>query len=559
MNEEQSKKIGLFRYGIISDFINQTSLPYGKQEELLSAKCKSKWKIPYSDRVKISRGIILHWIKVYKAGGEKIESLYPKRRTDINKSRVIDENTANNLIWLTKNSDIHSVAKLITEMKRRELISQGVTFSTSAVYYFLHSNALIAYLKNRGTCNKRAVENLKGKKTWIKELLQGNISLRELKQDLYGKMPHGDIEKLHDCITNGRLRHRKRAVGVLSICNGISRQTITEAIHIPVSTLHRNMKTYSDRGVDNIVSDTRKCLHIHEDTKYIDKFFSILHSPPSTYGFNRTTWKQKDIRQVMEDCNMPISNHTLKRIIDNSGYKYRKARTQLTSNDPEYREKVREISNILSNIKANEKFFSIDEYGPFAIKMQGGNSLVPAGTTKTVPQWQKSKGSIIITAALELSTNQIAHFYSENKNTTEMIKLLNLLIEKYSDQECIYFSWDAASWHASKGLQKRVDEINSNEFRQKIKSPKVKLAPLPTCAQFLNVIESVFSGMARAIIHNSDYQSVDECKLAIDRYFSERNENFQKNPKKAGNKIWGKERVKATFSESHNCKDPMYR
>ncbi|MFH1935154.1 MAG: IS630 family transposase, partial [Pseudomonadota bacterium] len=89
--------------------------------------------------------------------------------------------------------------------------------------------------------------------------------------------------------------------------------------------------------------------------------------------------------------------------------------------------------------------------------------------------------------------------------------------------------------------------------------PLVKLAPLPTSAQFLNVIESVFSGMARAIIHNSDYQSVDDCKSAIDKYFWERNDHFQKHPKRAGNKIWGKERVKATFSESNNCKDPMYR
>ena len=34
----------------------------------------------------------------------------------------------------------------------------------------------------------------------------------------------------------------------------------------------------------------------------------------------------------------------------------------------------------------------------------------------------KKKGTIIITASLELSTNQVTHFYSECKNTIEMIK-----------------------------------------------------------------------------------------------------------------------------------------
>ena len=57
---------------------------------------------------------------------------------------------------------------------------------------------------------------------------------------------------------------------------------------------------------------------------------------------------------------------------------------------------------------------------------------------------------------------------------------------------------------------------------------------LPSGAQFLNVIESIFSGMARAVIHNSDYSSIDECKRAIDRYFRERNDAFCRDPRRAG-------------------------
>ena len=89
-------------------------------------------------------------------------------------------------------------------------------------------------------------------------------------------------------------------------------------------------------------------------------------------------------------------------------------------------------------------------------------------------------------------------------------------------------------------------------------TPVVKLAPLPARAQFLNVIESVFSGMSRSIIQNSDYESVAAAKAAIDRYFRERNEHFLRNPKRAGNKIWGKELVKSKFSESNNCRDPRF-
>ena len=67
----------------------------------------------------------------------------------------------------------------------------------------------------------------------------------------------------------------------------------------------------------------------------------------------------------------------------------------------------------------------------------------------------------------------------------------------------------------------------------------IELVALPANAQFLNVIESVFSGMARAIIHNSDYVSTDAAKHAIDLYFAERNEHFLRSPTRAGKKIWG--------------------
>jgi hypothetical protein len=394
---------------------------------------------------------------------------------------------------------------------------------------------------------------------WMRKLLLGKICLDELKQDLCAKMPYEDIELLYDCALSKPLSFRNRAIGVLSLCKGIPKDIISEYLFISTSMISYNYKRYLSDGVHPVISDKGKRPLKHQDQNNIDKIFSILHSPPSSFGFNRTTWRQVDIQKVMSDNDMPISKHVLKKIIDNSGYKYRKAKTVLTSNDPDYKEKIQAIKGILSNLGPREKFFSIDEYGPFAIKIQGGRSLVPPGTTKIVPQWQKSKGSIIITAALELSTNQITHFYSDKKNTTEMIKLLNLLVEQYSDEKCIYFSWDAASWHASKELYKRVDEINAEEFKAKNRTPIVKLAPLPTCAQFLNVIESVFSGMARAIIHNSDYKSIVECKYATDRYFAERNAYYQNNPKRAGNKIWGKERVKVSFSESNNCKDPKYR
>ena len=293
-----------------------------------------------------------------------------------------------------------------------------------------------------------------------------------------------------------------------------------------------------------------------DDSREREAVFRILHSPPSQFGFNRTTWKAGELQHALKAAEFPLTKRRIRSIIKDAGYRWRKAKKVLTSNDPEYRAKLDAVQSILRNLGQDEAFFSIDEFGPLAITVRGGRRLIGPNDEATVPQWQKSKGILIVTAALELSTNQVTYFFSEKKNTDEIIKLLDLLLERHRHLARLYLSWDAASWHMSKRLTER---IRSNNVMARVTgSTRVEVAPLPARAQFLNVIESVFSGMARAVIHNSNYISVDEAKRAIDRYFTERNEHFRTRPKPAGNSIWGKERQTPSFSESHNHKDPRY-
>jgi hypothetical protein len=120
------------------------------------------------------------------------------------------------------------------------------------------------------------------------------------------------------------------------------------------------------------------------------------------------------------------------------------------------------------------------------------------------------------------------------------------VVDQYSNRKQIFLSWDAASWHISKDLNLHIERHNSEHVSNGL--PKVLVAPLPSGAQFLNVIESVFSGMPRAIIYNSNYGSADDAKTAIDRYFLERNAKFKQSPSRARKKIWGFDRELPVFS-----------
>ena len=352
-----------------------------------------------------------------------------------------------------------------------------------------------------------------------------------------------------DCAAFKRWRRshdrRKWEVGValLDLSSGHTVPAICQKIGRARRTVEKWCATYRRVGLDGLpvkrirkLSETSQVLI--EEKK--ERLIKIIHETPNAYGINRASWSLQALSKAYEKTfGESVSRSSISEYFNAAGYKFKKAKKSLMSCDPTYREKLSKITSTLSRLSSNEKFFSIDEFGPFSVRTRGGTALLPGDQIRTIPQRQRSRGSLICTAALELSSNQILHFYSKKKNSKEMIKLLRRLIIRYRDQKRIFVSWDAASWHASKLLYKIVDEMNCDEFRSRHKTPHVELIPLPSGAQFLNVIESVFSGMARAILHNSDYGNVDVCKTAIDMYFADRNRVFLERPRRAGNKILG--------------------
>jgi transposase len=409
------------------------------------------------------------------------------------------------------------------------------------------------YLRNS---KARIISMTDRMKNWMHLVLQGARTSSQIKQDVADTLTTDEVETLVKCVWTKPLNLRNRALTLLAHGYGITPGPIASFLLIGRKTARRYIADFKKGGADWVLDLSHEEIKKADDPNYAAAVFKILHAPPNAFGFNRTTWRMDDLHAELCKQGVQISKANIHKIIKAAGYRFRKARRVLTSTDPEYREKLQKIMQILANLKPDEKFFSIDEYGPFSVKIMGGRALTPPGEIRTVPERQKSKGSLIATAALELSTNQITHFYSEKKNTEEMIRMLELLTSQYRGQARIFLSWDAASWHASKRFVGRVDEVNQAAYRAEHGTPVVELAPLPSCAQFLNVIESVFSGMARAIIHNSDYASVEIAKAAIDRYFAERNDHFQKHPRRAGKKLWGTERVEPAFNEANNCKDP---
>ena len=65
------------------------------------------------------------------------------------------------------------------------------------------------------------------------------------------------------------------------------------------------------------------------------------------------------LRQVLKDNGIQIGTAIIARMIKAAGYRWRKAKIVLTSNDPTYKEKLAHIRYILSNLQTDEAFFRL--------------------------------------------------------------------------------------------------------------------------------------------------------------------------------------------------------
>lgn len=143
MDDEMKKRIAVFRFGVIADFVGSRQLDRGKIEELMQDKCAQKWQIPGSYRTSISESTIKEWICRYKRSGNKLEALQPVERSDKGKPRAIEEETAAGLITLRKEIPGASLPAFISMAKERKIIRPGRDLAYATVYRFLKAEGLV--------------------------------------------------------------------------------------------------------------------------------------------------------------------------------------------------------------------------------------------------------------------------------------------------------------------------------------------------------------------------------------------------------------------------------
>jgi transposase len=204
---------------------------------------------------------------------------------------------------------------------------------------------------------------------WMRRVLQKEISLRSTDTRFDS---HPDFSTIFRRLYAGCLTHRNRAMVVLAHGHGISDRSISAFLKIHRKTVRRAREIFNQGGAGVLFAPTTRSNRKVNDCDLATAIFSVLHEPPSNHGINRTSWTMAHLCQVLGKIGKPTCPEVVRTITKAAGYKWRKARVVLTSNDPDYSEKLARIRSVLSGLKPDEALFSIDEFGPFAVKAKPG-------------------------------------------------------------------------------------------------------------------------------------------------------------------------------------------
>ncbi|MBA3028869.1 MAG: hypothetical protein FP816_08665 [Desulfobacteraceae bacterium] len=140
MTEDGKMQVAVFRFSVISDFIQGSCMSREEKRRLLQEKCSRKWRIPFSEKTRITRGTIRRWLRLYEQSHGDLKSLHPMDRADRGGRRAMDEETCLLLSELRLKLPTVTVPHLIERMRQSH---PEVKLNNSTVYRFLHQQNLM--------------------------------------------------------------------------------------------------------------------------------------------------------------------------------------------------------------------------------------------------------------------------------------------------------------------------------------------------------------------------------------------------------------------------------
>ena len=312
----------------------------------------------------------------------------------------------------------------------------------------------------------------------------------------------------------------RRAMVVLASAGGNTVPVIADLVQTSEDRVREMIHRFNELGMvslDPQWAGGRPRLITTTDRELIVK---TATKRPRSLGQPFTRWsirKLADYLATKKGRKVTVSRERLRQILAEEKITFQKTKTWKESNDPLKEEKLARIEHLLE--RERDRTFSFDEFGPLAIKPEGGSCWAQESRPQRLrANYNKPHGTRQFFGCYSLGQDELFGTIEKRKGWEATLRALQLIRAFLDDGKMIYVILDNLNHHKKR------------EIRDWCVENKVELAFTPTYSSWANPIEAHFGPLREFVLNNSDHENHAALGRAIRSHLRWRN-SHKRDPK----------------------------
>ena len=305
----------------------------------------------------------------------------------------------------------------------------------------------------------------------------------------------------------------RRALVVLASAGGNDVAVIAGMVQTSPDRVREMIHRFNERGMSSLDPAWAGGRPRRITTTDRELIVSSATARPAALGQPFTRWsirKLQDYLATKRGRRVAVSAERLRQILGEEHITFQATKTWKESPDPLREEKLARIEHVLEHER--DRTFAFDEFGPLAIKPEGGSAWARRGKPQRLrANYHKPHGTRQLFAWYSVGDNRLAGRVETRKGAAPTLRALEAIRALRPDSEPIYVILDNLNHHRGPAL------------RQWCSDHAVELCFTPTYASWANPIEAHFGPLRQFTIANSDYPDHRALATAIRAYLRWRN------------------------------------
>ena len=210
-----------------------------------------------------------------------------------------------------------------------------------------------------------------------------------------------------------------------------------------------------------------------------------------------------------------VSLRSVQRILEAHQLAPHRIRTFKLSNDPKFAEKLKDIVGLYVDPPAHAVVLSVDEKSQIqALDRTQPGLPMKRGRAGTMTHDYKRHGTTTLFAALNILDGTVIGHNMKRHRHQEFIRFLNTIEAQVPKRRAIHAIVDNYATHKHPKVRQWLARHQRWTFHF-----------TPTSASWLNAVESFFAKLTRQRLQRGVFRSLDELKVAINRFLADTNAN----------------------------------